>query len=87
MHPGPYCDVLRNCLHDIKYDIHLRTFDSIKCSASVYKLAGSNKKDAKIYDNCVDDLLTPGDDDEFILDLCPPPELHLLIVIVKHVYF
>ena len=86
-HPCPYCDILdKLSLHDIKQDSNLRTINSIKCSASAYKQTGSNKKDPKMYDSCLDDPLTPGDDNEYILDICPPPELHLLLGIVKHVY-
>ena len=43
-------------------------------------------KNAKMYTNCINKPLLPGDADERILDICAPPELHLMLGIVKHLY-
>ena len=36
--------------------------------------------------NCIFEPIIPGNDNECILDMCAPPELHLIQGIVKHVY-
>ena len=36
--------------------------------------------------NCIFEPIIPGNDNECILDMCAPPELHLMQGIVKHVY-
>ena len=83
-HPCPYCAV------DISQFFHgnddKRTIGNIKHSASAYKQAGSNKKDAQLYNNCINDPIIPGDDTELILDICSPPQLHIMQGIVKHIY-
>ncbi|CAL4067310.1 unnamed protein product, partial [Meganyctiphanes norvegica] len=83
-HPCPYCET--NNLENVDTFTEDRTLGSIRHSASAYKSAGSNKKVAQHYTNCINQPLLTGDDHERILDICAPPELHLLQGIVKHVY-
>merc|ERR1712240_295075 len=41
---------------------------------------------AKNYQNCVNDPIIPGDKNERIIDICAPPELHLMQGITKHIF-
>ena len=64
----------------------IRTIGSIKYSQLAFKRAGSIKTDAKLYKNCINLPIIPGDDTERILDICAPPELHLMQGILKHIF-
>ena len=44
------------------------------------------RKFAQFYTNCVNLPLLTGDGNTLILDICVPPELHLMQGIVKHLY-
>ena len=83
-HPFPYCEVDR--LQLFNGNANKITIGNIKYSASAFKKAGSNQKDAKWYDNCIFEPIIPGNDNTCILDICAPPELHLMQGIVKHIY-
>ena len=83
-HPCPYCVTDNLCDFDTKFGF--RTLGSISCSATAYNDAGSMSKNAKLYTNCIYEPLFPVDADERILDVCAPPELHLMQGIVKHIY-
>ena len=81
-HPCPYCKTIK-----IFYPLaEARTLGSIRHSASAYTLAGSKKKLAQLYTNCANQPLITGDDDEYTLNICAPPQLHIMQGIVKHVY-
>ena len=62
------------------------TIGSIICSAAAYKSACSVKKYARLYTSCIHPPLFTGEDSERILDICAPPQLHLMQGIVKHIY-
>ena len=81
-HPCAYCESDSNFNTLAEH----RTLGSIRHSASAFKAIGSLKKVAKQYKNCVNQPLITGNDDEYILDICVPPELHLMQGIVKHIY-
>ena len=82
--PCPYCDCSNlQLLDSIAED---RTLGSIRCSASAFESAGSVKKNAMFYASCITQPLLTGEDSERILDICAPPELHLMQGIVKHIY-
>lgn len=83
-HPCPYCDT--DDLKNFNQNFDYRTLGSITGSSTAYKDAGSVSVNAKLYNNCVNKPLLPGDANERIIDLCAPPELHLMQGIVKHVY-
>ena len=82
--PCPYCSTgnLQN-LNEIAEE---RTLGSIRCSASAYETAGSVKKYAKLYSSCINPPLLMGEDRQRIIDICAPPELHLMQGIVKYIY-
>ena len=82
--PCPYC--CTGNLQNLTEISEERTLGSIRCSASAYKAAGSVKKYAKLYSSCINPPLLMGEDRERIIDICAPPELHLMQGIVKHIY-
>ena len=83
-HPCPYCN--SNDIKNFESIAEHRTIGSIKQSALAFHSAGSVKKDAKLYINCINQPLLTGDDNALIIDICAPPELHLMQGIVKHIY-
>lgn len=48
--------------------------------------AGGRTNNAKDYKNCINRPVLEADEDDEIIDYIPPPELHLLIGIVNHLY-
>ena len=50
-----------------------------------YVANGSKAKDAMHYDNVINWPLLTGPDDKLVLDMFPPPQLHLMIRIVNHI--
>ena len=83
-HPCPYCET--GNLVESNENIEHRTIGSVRCSAVAYKDAGSILINAKNYKNCINEPLLPGDANERILDICAPPELHLMQGITKHIF-
>ena len=61
----------------------LRTLGRIRALYKSFDEDGASKKDGQDYLNVIHDPLLDGDDDVFILDLLPIPELHLHIGIGK----
>ena len=76
-YPCPYCESAR------PFDIPglLRTLGRLRELAQ--KFENSDEKDAKEYFNTIHQPIIQGEDHVFILDLLPPPELHLHIGIGK----
>ena len=83
-HPCPYCET--DNLRDFEEKFEYRTFASINCSVEAYKAAGSIVKNAKNYTNCTSEPLLYGNADDCIIDICAPPELHLMQGIFKHIF-
>ena len=83
-HPCPYC--LSDNKNLFSENFPKRSIQSISNSSQAFKRAGSAIKDCKLYDNCLDDPLLPGCTEEYILDVCAPPQLHILQGVVKHIY-
>ena len=83
-HPCPYCLAESHNLFSSEFP--KRSVKSISDSSHAFKRAGSVAKDSKMYGNCINLPLLPGCTEEFILDVCAPPQLHMLQGIVKHVY-
>ena len=83
-HPCPYCN--SSNIKDFDTASNYRTIGSNKQSALAFETAGSVKKDAKLYTNCINQPLLTDDDNALIIDICVPPELHLMQGIVKHIY-
>ena len=58
---------------------------SLRSSSEKFKAAGSQKKDAKLYDNCINDVLICGNDEDEIIKHLAPPELHLMEGATNHI--
>ena len=83
-YPCSYCYAEKTQLFN--GDGESRTTSAIQSSASAYRIAGSIKKNAMFYGNCINEPLLPGADNERILDICASPELHLMQSIVHRIY-
>jgi hypothetical protein len=80
-HPCCYCDVAKDELHR---EGTLRTFGSLRQNFEAFK--ASQTSVASNFKNCHEKpLLSQGDDTE-VLDVIPPPELHLLLGAVNHLF-
>jgi len=82
-HPCVYCESAR------PFDSKglLRTLGRLRKLAQDFEDSGGDKKDAQDYLNVIFSPLIEGADEEFILDILPIPELHLLIGIVNKIFF
>ena len=57
----------------------LRTMSSLITNSQAYKAAGSKPETMQYYKNCVKPPLLDATEDQLIIHLVPPPELHLLM--------
>ena len=57
----------------------LRTFSSLIQNSEAYAAAGSKPTTMKKYKNCINPPLLDVDEDQLVLSVVPPPELHLLM--------
>ena len=64
----------------------LRTFGSLHKNYANYREAGSNPKKMQQFKNVIAPCLVPGEENEFVGDKLPLPELHLLLGISNHFY-
>lgn len=64
----------------------LRTLGMCRRNADKFERDGAPWKDAKHYKSCVYQPLFDQPDLTFILDLIPPPELHLLLGVVNRIF-
>lgn len=73
-----------------KDNLHLcgeyRTVGSCIGNFERWNEAGSKKNSAKLFKNCVGPPICSEDEDKEIIEIITPPELHLLIGIVNHIY-
>lgn len=84
MHPCPYCVASKNNLHEKGID---RTIGRIKAMHDKWlKETEGDAKKAKKYENCINDPLLTANDEETIINLIPPPELHLMIGITTTLF-
>ena len=63
-----------------------RTFGSLKAQLEEWTQAGGVKAAAKDYGNVVNMSLVSADVDVPVIDILPPPELHLLLGAVNTLY-
>ncbi len=80
-HPCCYCDVNSEFLEECG---QYRTFGSIRTLSRMFR--ESKSKDAKQFYNCTKEPILLEEDSSKFLDLIPPPELHLLIGVVNHLF-
>lgn len=83
MYPCTWCDAAQ---HQLGEAAVLRTIGSIIDNYNKWKDAGAVKDNAKHFMNCIHEPLLKGDQDTLILDIIPPPELHLLIGVVNTLF-
>lgn len=83
-HPCPWCEA-KNI--NLNQSGDLRSISSITAHYNNWAAqTGSDKSKAKYFANCVNVPLITGDYDEPILNFIPPPELHLLMGTVQHLF-
>ena len=64
----------------------LRTLGRIRALVAEFNDAGRPIKKAQLFKNCINLPLLNGTDDQFIVDLLPPPELHLHLGITNKLF-
>jgi hypothetical protein len=62
----------------------MRSFKNIRENYFRWLKSGGKKNNAKYFKNCVNEPLFNGDDD--VLEVVPPPELHLMLGAVNHMW-
>lgn len=82
-HPCCWCNVDKANLSE---EGILRTLGSITEQFWKWQEAGAVPSCAKHYENCVHTSLIKGESQLLIIDLYPPPELHLMLGVVNHLY-
>ena len=80
-HPCCFCEVAKESLHQ---DAAPRTLGSLRKNFEAYKSSG--KPLAADFQNCIHEPIFSGSDETEILDVLVPPELHLLLGIVNHLF-
>ena len=80
-HPCCFCEVERESLHQ---DGAPRTLGSLRRNFEAFKSSG--KPLASDFQNCIHEPILSGSDETEILDVLAPPELHLLLGIVNHLF-
>lgn len=83
LHPCIWCDALMKELNTCG---SRRTIKNCTDNYSKWCDSGKEKKNAKHFMNCVNLPVFVGDENTLILDLIPPPELHLLLGAVNTLF-
>jgi hypothetical protein len=81
-HPCCYCDG-RSPWNSLATD---RTLGAIRRKAEKFQEAGGRLSMAKNFANCVHPPLLPGADHIRLIDLVPPPELHIMLGVVNKIF-
>ena len=82
-HPCCYCETTNGSWEPAA----LRTLENIICNYKNWKKNGSKPSEARNFKNCVNSpLLQRNASTDCIIDLIPPPELHLLIGCFNHLF-
>ena len=71
---------------NLKVSGELRTTNNLKKNYIQWSQAGAVKANAKDFKNCIHLPILTSSSDVVILDLIPPPELHLLLGVVNTVF-
>ena len=82
-HPCCWCSVDKANLSN---NATLRTLGRVADQYWMWQAAGAVPSSAKHYENCVHTGLVKGDRESLIIDIYPPPELHLMLGVVNHLY-
>ena len=82
-HPCSWCTINKSNLNDIGVP---RTFGNLKSTFQIWIDAGGDMVNAKIYGNVIHPSVLSTKSDSLVIDLVPPPELHLLLGAVNTMY-
>ena len=83
-HPCCWCDAKKGSL---QFEGNTRTFQGLQDHFWNYVDAGREKKQAKLFDNVIHpSIVKPNDLEKSVLDVIPPPELHLFLGPVNTIY-
>lgn len=64
----------------------MTTIGNIKENYNEWLAAGGEKETAKFHMNCIHPPIFDGEEDTLILQIIPPPELHLLLGVVNGLF-
>lgn len=82
-YPCTWCSTSSDELYKIGT---LRTIGSIVKNVAAWEEDGAKKERAQLFENCVNKPLFDYDENVEIIDIIPPPELHLLIGTVNKIF-
>lgn len=82
-HPCSWCNIAKENLVEVGEP---RTLGNIIDNFWSWNADGRNKKKAKNHGNCVHMPIVKGHENKKIIDIFPPPELHLLLGPVNHIF-
>lgn len=82
--PCPYCTAPKTTLS--KEHGSPRTVGQIREHTMRWKSLGSDSKQAKQFFNCIEEPLVGGLSEDKIVNICPPPSLHITLGIVNAIY-
>ncbi|CAH0562788.1 unnamed protein product [Brassicogethes aeneus] len=83
LYPCTWCSAQKNCLNEIGT---YKTIVNVLKNYINWKDAGADKATAKKFLSCVNPPLFETGTDKLMLDLIPPPELHLMLGVVNTVF-
>ena len=63
-----------------------RTIESLKKLLRDWEEAGAVHSDAKTFGNVIHEPLVGAKDNDLVIDILPPPELHLLLGVVNTLF-
>ncbi len=81
-HPCAWC-VTKSPTHEAAAP---RTLDRIRLMFKEFNKAGRIWNKAQKFENCINEPLLDGEDETEILDVIPPPELHLMLGAVNRIF-
>ena len=82
LHPCCYCETEAGIWNPAP----LRTLGNIRKHYLEWRQSGAKPSDCKHFKNCIHHPLLIGNDRKRIIDIIPPPELHLLMGPFNHMY-
>jgi hypothetical protein len=86
-HPCPYCHWQHGKVPEEQENpCMLRTLGTVRHFHEKWLQSGAKKVELMKFFNCVQRPLFRDDDSLLVLDKAPPPELHLMLGIVNHMY-
>lgn len=82
-HPCTWCNApQKNLINSGNY----RTINDCRAKCEKWRSEGGLRKSAKLFDNCIHPPLFNAEENKRIIDIIPPPELHLLLGAVNTLF-